>query len=168
MTGFQMGIGIATGRAVAGKIGTSDQAKVGVFGPVVNLASRLEGMTKFLHTPILVCEATARLVREQVPTTVARLRRVARVQPYGLERTLTVTELLPPLAEYPELTDQHISFYEAALEALLAGHWPEAYDLLHQVPPHDGARGFLLEYVDEHGRLAPPAWDGVIPLARKE
>ena len=43
---FRVGIGIATGRAVAGKIGTVDQVKVTVFGPVVNLASRLEGMTK--------------------------------------------------------------------------------------------------------------------------
>ncbi len=40
LAGFQMGVGIATGRAMAGKIGTADQVKVTVFGPVVNLASR--------------------------------------------------------------------------------------------------------------------------------
>ena len=39
---FQVGIGVAHGRAVAGKIGTAEQVKVTVFGPVVNLASRLE------------------------------------------------------------------------------------------------------------------------------
>ena len=44
--GFQHGIGIASGRGVAGRIGTSDQVKVTAFGPVVNLASRLEGLTK--------------------------------------------------------------------------------------------------------------------------
>ena len=43
---FGIGIGIAMGRAVAGQIGSTDQVKVTVFGPVVNLASRLEGMTK--------------------------------------------------------------------------------------------------------------------------
>jgi len=43
MANFRIGIGIASGTAVAGKIGTIDQAKVSVFGPVVNLASRLEG-----------------------------------------------------------------------------------------------------------------------------
>ena len=37
---FQIGLGIATGQAVAGKIGTQDQVKVTAFGPVVNLASR--------------------------------------------------------------------------------------------------------------------------------
>jgi len=41
VTGFRCGIGIAHGRAVAGRIGTTDQVKVTAFGPVVNLASRL-------------------------------------------------------------------------------------------------------------------------------
>ncbi|HUP77727.1 MAG TPA: adenylate/guanylate cyclase domain-containing protein, partial [Pirellula sp.] len=40
LSGFRAGLGIATGRAVAGRIGTVDQVKVTVFGPVVNLASR--------------------------------------------------------------------------------------------------------------------------------
>ena len=39
---FRAGLGIASGSAVAGRIGTTDQVKVTVFGPVVNLASRLE------------------------------------------------------------------------------------------------------------------------------
>jgi adenylate cyclase len=167
LAGFRMGIGIATGRAVAGKIGTSDQAKVGVFGPVVNLGSRLEGMTKILNAPILLDEATARLARQQVPATVARFRRVARVKPYGLENALTVTELLPPASEYPELSDEHIGHYEAALDELLAGRWPEAYELLHKIPPGDRVKDFLTVYIVQNNRVAPAGWDGVIPLARK-
>ena len=87
---------MATGRAVAGKIGTVDQVKVTVFGPVVNLASRLEGMTKILQAPILLDETTARIVRQQVPREVARVRRLAIVRPYGLDTPLEVSELLPP------------------------------------------------------------------------
>jgi adenylate cyclase len=167
LAGFRMGIGIATGRAVAGKIGTSDQAKVGVFGPVVNLASRLEGMTKFLRTPILLDETTARLVRQQVPAQVGRLRRVAKVKPYGLDTPLTVTELLPPVSEYPELADGHLVDYEAALDALLAGRWSEAYELLHRIPPGDQVKDFLTVFIAQHNRVAPPGWDGVIPLSGK-
>ena len=37
LSDFRIGIGVATGNAVAGKIGTVDQVKVTVFGPVVNL-----------------------------------------------------------------------------------------------------------------------------------
>ena len=42
--GFAAGVGIASGVAVAGRLGTAGQFKIDVFGPVVNLASRLEGI----------------------------------------------------------------------------------------------------------------------------
>src|SRR5262249_24947727 len=89
---FHVGIGMATGRAVAGGIGTIDQLKVTVFGPVVNLASRLEGMTKAIRAPILLDEATARLARQQLSADDARVRRVAVVRPYGLDKALEVSE----------------------------------------------------------------------------
>jgi adenylate cyclase len=167
LTGFRMGIGIATGRGVAGKIGTSDQAKVGVFGPVVNLASRLEGMTKILRTPILLDEATAELARKQVPPALARFRKVARVRPYGLDTPLTVTELLAPSTEHPELTDAHLTAYEAAFDALQAGDWSQAYDLLHKIPPEDRVKDFLTVFIAQHNRIPPPDWNGVIALASK-
>ena len=113
---FRLGIGLATGRAVAGKIGTVDQVKVTVFGPVVNLASRLEGMTKLLRAPILLDAATAAAARGLLPPDQARVRRVAVVRPYGCDTPLEVSELLPPQAELPELTDHDIAMYEAALD----------------------------------------------------
>lgn len=166
-TDFQAGIGVATGLAVAGKIGTVDQVKVTVFGPVVNLASRLEGMTKILRAPILLDEATARLVRQQVPREVARVRRLAIVRPYGLESPLEVSELLPPVSEYPELTDEHLKCYEAALDAFLARKWPTALELLHRIPAEDEAKDFLVVHIAQHNRRPPPNWDGVIELASK-
>jgi len=53
---FRMGIGLARGTAVAGRIGTGEHFVFTAFGPVVNLASRLEGMTKQLHAPIIIDE----------------------------------------------------------------------------------------------------------------
>jgi adenylate cyclase len=164
---FRMGIGIATGRAVAGKIGTVDQVKVTVFGPVVNLASRLESMTKLLRAPILLDETTARAVRQSVPRDVARIRRVACVRPYGLQTSLEVSELLPPEAQYPQLADDHIAAYEAALDALLARDWNQAFNLLHNVPAEDRVKDFLTVFIAQHNRTPPENWDGVIPLATK-
>jgi adenylate cyclase len=167
LAGFRAGIGIATGTAVAGKIGTHDQAKVGAFGPVVNLGSRLEGMTKLLHAAVLMDEATDQLVRQQLPPGVARLRRVARVKPYGLDQPLTVTELLPPAADYPQLRDEHVAAYEEALGEFQAGRWSAAYDLLHKVPPEDRVKDFLTVYIAQRERVAPPDWNGVIVLSDK-
>ena len=164
---FRVGIGIATGRAVAGKIGTVDQVKVTVFGPVVNLASRLEGMTKILHAPILLDERTAIVVRNQLSPKVARLRRVAVVKPYGLDRKLEVTELLPPAGDGSGLTDENIADYEKALDHLLSGQWSQAFERLHRVPAEDRVKDFLTVFIAQHNRTPPEAWNGVIPLTSK-
>jgi adenylate cyclase len=164
---FRAGIGIATGKAVAGKIGTVDQVKVTVFGPVVNLASRLEGMTKILQAPILIDEATAKAVRSQVPSEVARVRRIAVVKPYGLETPLEVSELLPPVSQYAELSDEHLACYESALESFLAGRWAKAFELLHRIPAGDRVKDFLTVFIAQHNRTPPSGWDGLIPLGSK-
>jgi adenylate cyclase len=164
---FRVGIGIATGAAVAGKIGTVDQVKVTVFGPVVNLASRLEGMTKTLHAPILVDERTAAVLRAQLSPAAGRLRRVAVVKPFGLERKLEVAELLPPAAEFPQLADVHVAEYERALDDVLAGRWSEAFERLHRVPADDRVKDFLTVLIAQHNRTPPDHWDGVIPLSTK-
>ena len=165
--GFHAGIGVATGKAVAGKIGTVDQVKVTVFGPVVNLASRLESMTKILRAPILLDETTARAVRRQVPRDVARVRRLAVVKPYGMDSSLEVSELLPPLAQYPVLTDDHLDCYEMALDKFLSRNWTAAFELLHRIPAEDEVKDFLTVYIAEHNRRVPLNWDGVIPLESK-
>ena len=167
LAGFNAGIGVATGRAVAGNIGTVDQAKVTVFGPVVNLASRLEGMTKILRAPILLDKTTAQAVRRQVPREVARVRRLAVVRPYGLDAPLEVSELVPPESECPLLTDEHLATCDAAVDALVAGRWSEAFELLHRTPTEDRATDFLTVYIAQHNRTPPPNWDGVIPLSSK-
>ena len=167
LANFKMGIGIASGTAVAGKIGTVDQAKVSVFGPVVNLASRLEGMTKILHAPILLDEATARLARAQLPPDLARFRRLAKIKPYGMDLVQEVTELLPPEADCPYLTDQHIRSYESALDSLMQGRWSESLMFLSRVPPEDQVKDFLTVFIAQHNRIPPDGWNGVIPLTRK-
>ena len=192
--GFHAGIGVATGPAVAGKIGTVDQVKVTVFGPVVNLASRLEGMTKLLRAPILLDEATARIVRQEVPREVARVRRLAIVRPYGLDAPLEVSELLPPVSHSDcgagvspapcsrggrtttcdregrttTLSDEHLECYEAALDAFLARDWPTALELLHRIPAEDEVKDFLVVYIAQHNRRPPKDWEGVIPLGSKQ
>ena len=164
---FRMGVGLASGRAVAGRIGTVDQVKVTVFGPVVNLASRLEGMTKLVQAPILVDQATAAAVRKRIPATTARVRTVARVRPYGTEGHVEISELLPPADEPGQLTDEQIRQYEEAVEQFTAGQWSEALESLHAVPARDRVKDFLTVFIAQHGRTPPASWDGVIPLSSK-
>jgi adenylate cyclase len=164
---FRVGIGVATGSAVAGKIGTTDQSKVGVFGPIVNMASRLEGLSKMLAAPVLLDEPTAQAARGLIPRELGRVRRVARLKPAGMESAVEVSELLPPLTDLPQLTDDHIQSYEAALDAFIAGDWGQSLEHLHHVPPIDRVKDFLTAYIVQNNRTPPPGWDGVIRIATK-
>ncbi len=164
--GFRCGIGIATGRAVAGRIGTVDQVKVTAFGPVVNLASRLEGLTKAFGAQVIMDEATAAEIRKSDPAEF-RLRRLARVRPSGLEKPVEACELLgPAVAAEGSLDDAQIAEYEASLDALIQGNWIEAKRILSELPEWDRPRELLLDTISRNDSTPPKNWDGVIDLPK--
>ncbi|WP_437201305.1 adenylate/guanylate cyclase domain-containing protein [Planctomicrobium sp. SH664] len=164
---FRVGVGVAHGRAIAGKIGTGGRVTVTVFGPVVNLSSRLEGMTKRLRVPVILDEATARIAKAGLSADEGRVRQLATVQPYGLDTPLTVSELVPPFGEYSDLNDDQLATFERGVDEFRAGRWEEAYRAFHEVPSSDHAQDFLLSLITQHNRLAPAGWRGVIELPGK-
>lgn len=164
---FETSIGIAHGRAVAGKIGTREQVKVTVFGPVVNLASRLEGMTRQLHVSILIDEKLDQLIRDSEDRFEGRVRRLLHVLPYGMDNSQMVSELVPALRDLPQLSDKHLADFEAGLELFIAGDWAEAYRFLHSMPADDRAQDFLAMQITQHDRTAPADWDGIVSMKKK-
>jgi adenylate cyclase len=64
-----MRIGVHTGAAVAGLIGSRERSEYSIMGDVVNVASRLEGMNKEFGTTILISEATCEAAQPAEPVT---------------------------------------------------------------------------------------------------
>ena len=168
---FTMGIGIATGNAVAGKIGTQDQVKVTVFGPVVNLAARLEGMTKQLKASILIDENTKILLdssNEQLDgQTNIPQRRMGNFQPVGMTKPVQLYQIL---ADH-EQNSQHQTAYDEALRLFESGKIKQAIAKLTSLKDverghsADSAAQFLLEFLKQ---VQPTASnDGIIRMWAK-
>ncbi|MSR31811.1 MAG: adenylate/guanylate cyclase domain-containing protein [Gemmataceae bacterium] len=84
-----IGIGINSGKAWVGNTGSSIKFKYGPLGPAVNLASRVEGLTKYLHCSILVTGATKKFLDEDFLT-----RRVTRTRVTNVQEAVDIYQVL--------------------------------------------------------------------------
>ena len=87
---ISIGIGISTGEVMAGIFGSPRKKEYTVFGPPVNLASRLERMA--MAEQILICEETCRHVRH-----LARVEKIDVLPIKGIERRFDVYSVLGPI-----------------------------------------------------------------------
>ncbi len=164
---FQVGIGIGHGPAIAGRMGAAEQVKVGVFGPVVNVTSRLEGMTKHFRVPIIINDAAAAFVKQHMPRSEARCRKLAKVRPVGMKSTTLICELLPPADAPGTVSDEGITRHEEAVDAFIAGDWMLAFDMFAAMPAADRAKDYLMWYMAQERFTAPSDWDGVLEFTSK-
>src|SRR5215216_1486058 len=67
--GFRIGVGVNTGRVVAGSIGGAGRLNFSVIGDAVNVAARVEAATRELGESILITEATARELSADIEVT---------------------------------------------------------------------------------------------------
>jgi adenylate cyclase len=164
---FRTGLGIATGPAVAGKIGSADQVKVTAFGPVVNLAARLESLTRVFRVPVLCDEATARAVSAGARPGGLRTRRLARVLPSGLHKPVQLWQILPDRPPYSQLGADDLARWDRLMNQVEAGEWKAARATLDEISPLDRPREFLREFLRQHDFEPPDNWNGVIPVRSK-
>ncbi|TWU23877.1 Adenylate cyclase 2 [Novipirellula galeiformis] len=179
-TPLSHGIGIATGNAVAGQIGTVDQVKVTAFGPVVNLASRLEGLAKQFGVQTIIDEATAAAItttRSSVdvagmaaassnppaPLSTLVTRRLALVRPAGFTQAVTIFELND--AE-ESLSAPDLATYQNGLQAFIEGDWTQAREAFAGLADRDRPSQKLIQRMERSRRVPPPGWQGVLDLGK--
>ncbi len=106
-------IGVHTGVALVGNVGTPARLNYGAVGDVVNTASRLEGLNKRVGTRIAVSGETAQRCARHC------FRPIGEFVLHGRRDALAV---LTPLTEAEAMDQPRVLRYEAAYAALRAGH----------------------------------------------
>jgi class 3 adenylate cyclase len=154
---LKIGIGLTHGPALVGKLGNFDMKKIDVFGPTVNRAARIEGMTKRFGVEIIVDEAVAAGLGD--PRAVdGRLRRLARVSPAGMDEAFVTFELLPAELDAFGTKEAIFATYEEAMQEFEAGEsWERAGLLFDRHRDQDGPSRYLLDVIDNRP-TAPDDW----------
>ncbi len=160
--GLSIGIGIGHGLGIAGQIGPPEQSKVGVFGAVVNQASRLQSVTKRFRTPILMDDATAEVIASHANSGEFRCRRIAQLQPRGMNTVMTISQLLNPHDAVRILTDEQLRVHELALNKFIEGRWTESEELFRTQLADDEANLLLRDIMSKSEWRPPHDWNGVV------
>jgi adenylate cyclase len=159
-------IGLATGDALVGNIGSNERMNYTVMGDTVNLAARLEGINKLYGTSILVSEPTFEAVRDVI---VGRPIDIVAVK--GKTRGAAVYELLGERGSTGEQDERFAeacssafsSYRDRDFEAAMAS-WSRALT----IRPNDAPAKMLLERTRAFAADAPPQdWTGVVVMKEK-
>lgn len=159
---LSMRIGINSGPAVVGNMGSISRFDYTAIGDTVNLASRLEGACKQYNVPVLIGEKTYEMVKDHMI-----VREIDVIRVLGREKPIRIYEVVGRKEEVSSSQSERISCFHQALKAYRNQEWGEALTLF-QKDESDRVTEIYIERCKRFRKSPPPGdWDGVYDLKTK-
>jgi len=159
---LSMRIGLNSGEAVVGNMGSQRRFDYTAMGDTVNLASRLEGACKFYNLPILIGEGTAEKVKDNIVC-----REVDLIQVVGKKRPVRIFQIIAEKEKVEAKVLSKIAAFEEAVKTYRKREWSKALSLFRFLEDDVIARIYI-ERCQQFKESEPSeGWNGVYQLKEK-